>query len=65
MNKLESFKKISAAFFKAATDESVVNAADKVQDATNIADALERFADALDLHNTPGNSREKQNLGEM
>ncbi len=53
MNKLEAFKKMSAAFFKTETDEAVISVATDIQDAEDIADALAAFAYALDLQNTP------------
>ena len=52
MNKLEAFKKLSAAFFKTATNEAVISAAADVQEAEDIAKALESFAEALELQNT-------------
>lgn len=64
MNKLEAFKKMSAAFFKAETNEAVKSAAADVQNTENIADALESFADALDLQNTSIYPTENQGTGD-
>lgn len=58
MNKLEAFKKMSAAFFKTVTNEAVISAAADVQEAEDIAKALEFFAEALELQNTPTDAGE-------
>lgn len=60
MSKLEAFKKLSAAFFKAATNKAVINAAADVQDAEDIVEALESFAEALDLQNPLADTGETQ-----